>query len=131
MPSPRLEADILRAVRSSAGTALHREPRHGLWVAGSFAAAAAIAVGMFSLQRRSGGVVAEHESREDARAIVNAVETLSTRLVDTVIPSAGELVGENPLQRELGFVYADVRSAIDFIALNFSPTTPTGPRPQI
>ena len=123
-PSPTLEADILRAVRiSSPAPAPRSSHRYGTWVASGLTAAVAIIVGVFTPRREPSPVV----SQADAKAIARAVETISSRWVDTIIPTAGELVGENPLQRELGFVYSDVRSALDFLALNFSPTTSTVP----
>ena len=132
-PSPGFEADILRAVRNARPATNSRfDLKHGLWTFSSFAAAAAVIMGVFTMYRTK--TISTESSAEDARAIVGVVASLSNELVDTVIPTAGELVGGNPLQRELGLVYSDVRSALDFLALNFSPTVggPASPaRPQI
>jgi hypothetical protein len=66
----------------------------------------------------------------EAAVIVDAVETFSNRLVDSVIPSAGKLVAQNPLQEEIGSVYSDMRSALDFLALNFLPASTTRAEPR-
>jgi hypothetical protein len=64
----------------------------------------------------------EAVAANESAVILSTVEAMSTQLVDTVIPAAGEFVAHNPLQEELGLVYSDVRSALDFLALNFLPT---------
>ncbi|MEO6244258.1 MAG: hypothetical protein ABIQ12_02375, partial [Opitutaceae bacterium] len=51
----------------------------------------------------------------------NAVGTLSRRLVETVIPTAGEFAANNPLRQEFDAIYSDARSAVGFLALNFLP----------
>jgi len=127
------EQEILRAVRNSAA----RPGRSSAWqptrtwllsgigaVAAAFAILLALRIGPGSTPReRMAGVT----PTDDAAMIISTVESLSSELVGTVIPSAGELVAQNPLQQELGSVYSDVRSALDFLALNFLPTTPVNP----
>ena len=71
----------------------------------------------------AGHTVTPPSTGEEAQVIVSAVQSLSRGLVETVIPSAGELVATNPLQEELSLVYSDVRSALDFVALNFLPSS--------
>jgi hypothetical protein len=130
-----LERDILRAVRSAdpKRRAPSRRP-NGIWAAGLLSAAAATAVVALwpgpghpvdSTNRQASGLAAE-----DAAVIIRTVETLSTEFVDSVIPAAGGLVAENPLQRELSSVYSDMRSALDFLALNFLPDTRVEPARQ-
>jgi hypothetical protein len=89
---------------------------------------AAIAAGVFAVNF---GVLQvdqvrgpEPSTAEQTAAILETVETLSTQLMESVIPRAGGIVSTNPLQEELGLVYSDMRSALDFLALNFLPTAP-------
>ena len=126
-----LEQRILRAIRRpSPGRA--RAPLRS-WVLGGLGFAAAVAIAlMLPLDRgpeppddRAGA-----SPSEDAAVIVSTVKSLSTEFVGTVIPSAGRLVTANPLQDEFGSVYSDVRSALDFLALNFLPATPVDPPPE-
>lgn len=97
---------------------------------GVCAAAAAFAI-ILALRFGSGFEprerVAGATPRDDAAMILSTVESLSSELVGTVIPSAGELVVQNPLQEEIGSVYSDMRSALDFLALNFLPATRLSP----
>lgn len=131
--SPDFEDTILRAVRSSTPNPdrSHRHAPNRTWVFGGLSAAAAIAVVALALNidppSRPAPRSASASTAEDAAIILNTVETLSTELVGTVIPSAGHFVADNPLQQELGYVYSDVRSALDFLALNFLPAAPTQP----
>ena len=118
-----------RAVREAAAEPSEpARPTFGrLWTLGGLAATGALAALLISANLRPR--VDEHgpanlTTADGAAVVVSAVQSLSSGLVDSVIPSAGELVAENPLQRELGSVYSDVRSALDFLALNFLPTTP-------
>ncbi len=124
-PSVGFEQRLMNAVRR-AGPAPARETVHrpsGPWIFG--AALAAIACGVFVFQRGPGGTtetqVAAATARADAAVIVDAVESLSNRLVESVIPSAGAIVADNPLQRELDSIYTDARSALGFLAMNFLP----------
>lgn len=127
--SDNLERDILRAVRESAADSAH-EPtgwRAG-WLTSGIAAAAAAMVAIGVINRE--GAAERRLSREGAQAIMNTVGTLSDQLVDKAIPSAGELVAKNPMQQEIGSVYSDMRSALDFLALNFLPSASTAtPQP--
>jgi hypothetical protein len=128
--SEGFEREILRAVRNS--TRVQTRTRWlawgGNWAMGGLATVAAVVVAalVFERQTISAGRANPESltttSTAEAAVIVQAVESLSNRLVDSVIPSAGELVARNPLQQELGSVYSDMRSALDFLALNFLPT---------
>jgi anti-sigma factor RsiW len=128
-PSPDYERTLLRAVRATApGT---ERPRtwfsSGVWAVGGIGAVAALVAIVLSLNPgptvEPQAQLAEQATAEEAAVIITAVESLSMHFVDSVIPAAGGLVAENPLQQELGLVYSDVRSALDFLALNFLPTT--------
>ena len=97
-----------------------------MWMLGGLAATGALAALLISANfkpRLDEHASATLSTADGTAVVVSAVQSLSSGLVDSVIPSAGELVAENPLQRELGSVYSDVRSALDFLALNFLPTT--------
>lgn len=130
-----LEQNILRAIRTSDSNVRRARPgiSKAAWIGGAISAAAAAAViaiwpgaepGSDSQPR-----IAGTSSAEDAAAIISTVEALSTELVASVLPTAGAIVAENPLQRELGSVYSDLRSALDFLALNFLPTVSAAPSP--
>jgi hypothetical protein len=125
--SPDFAPQIIRSVRETASEATaeaHSTLRRS-WMLGGLAATAVLAAIVIStnLRPRFGGPATTNLTTADGTAVlVSAVQSLSTGLVDSVIPSAGALVAENPLQRELGSVYSDVRSALDFLALNFLPT---------
>lgn len=118
---------IIRSVRESASeSTTEARPAFGRrWTLGGLAATGALAAIVISanLRPRLGELPTANLSTADGTAVVvSAVQSLSSGLVESVIPSAGDLVAENPLQRELGSVYSDVRSALDFLALNFLPT---------
>jgi hypothetical protein len=118
-----LERSILRAVRE---TKISPSPSRSwalAWTAGAVAATVILA-GVF-IQRAS--LSRPHDAtRAETVAIVDAVEDLSAEVSRTLIPSAGAAAANNPLQQELGSVYADARSALNFLALNFlPPTAPT------
>ena len=125
--SDNLERDILRAVRQSTPPAVTERPGWRIaWLGTGMAAAAAMvaAVTLITRETRTDLVM----TRADADQIVGAVGSLSDRLVDSVIPSAGEMVAKNPMQQEIGSVYSDMRSALDFLAMNFLPKN-SEPRP--
>jgi hypothetical protein len=131
--SPAFEPQLRRAIRNAAPEPANARPTmlRRAWGIGGLCAAAALAVAL-SLRTDPGSQpepLASASAREDAAVIITAVESLSSDLVESVIPKAGELVAQNPLQQEFGSVYSDVRSALDFLALNFLPTTPANPEP--
>jgi hypothetical protein len=130
-----LERNILRAVRASATTQENSRrsfPRR-TWALGGLGALAAVVAVLVTLDRDATSgtrpLLAEASTAEEAAVIIDTVESLSTELVDSVIPSAGALVSKNPLQQELGLVYSDMRSALDFLKLNFLPTIPANAEP--
>lgn len=134
-PSPEFERQILHAVRAAVTQSTretHAASTRWRIFSGGLAATASLAVIVFLANFKPQVDTAKGSSpsaAEGAAVIVSAVQTLSNGLVDSVIPSAGELVAENPLQQELGSVYSDVQSALDFLALNFLPASTTKPTP--
>ena len=121
-PTSELAHSIMRAVREDSRELRPARFRMPVWTLSAIAAAAIVAV--IAVQwpvtpSRSTVVIAD-----ETEVIVQALETLSVKLTDTVIPTTGEVLANNPLQKELGSVYSDARSALDFLVLNFMPTTP-------
>jgi hypothetical protein len=137
-PDDGLERRILHAVRRAGAESAPGRTRtwnqSGFWVAG--AAAAALAVAWVAFQRGSREVESAENSvvvtvtKDDAEALVATVNSLSGQLVDSVIPSAVAMVADNPLQREVDSIYAEARSALGFLALNFLPTAPANMPPR-
>jgi hypothetical protein len=130
-----IERQIIRAVRVAATDSSDsrlRRPRRA-WVMGGLEAAAIAAIAVVfnaGPTRDARSAPGAPWSAEETVAIIQTVESLSNGLVETVLPSAGVLVVDNPLQRELEYVYADFRSALDFLALNFLPTSGDTPSPR-
>ncbi len=60
----------------------------------------------------------------EAVLLVEAMQSWSEQWSESVLPTAGQLAANNPLQVEMSSVYADARAALDFLALNFLPTRP-------
>lgn len=133
--SPGFERRILNTVRASAqapGVApIRRGFRHLIPAgAGSLAVAALVVVAVWSNRGThfSGHTPGASITREDAAAVVQAVQNVSTQIVETVIPSTAQFVANNPLQHEAESIYADARSALGFLALNFLPAAGGNPR---
>ncbi len=134
-PDAGFEQRLLHAVRraEAAPARATMQRGNGLWIAGG--AMAAIACGVFVMQQRGPGgrsttEVASAVTSQDAAMVVEVVQSLSNRLVDSVIPSAGALVADNPLQRELDSLQTDARSALRFLAMNFLPAVPDTVQPK-
>jgi hypothetical protein len=127
------ERRLLQAIRDSRRSAepARRASWNPGWATGGLASAAALAVAAFFLGRDTAPPARDDLpgplAAADAELIVETVESLSNQFVDTVIPSAGKAVAVNPLQQEIGLVYSDMRSALDFLALNFLPSVPSAP----
>jgi hypothetical protein len=66
----------------------------------------------------------------EAVLLVEAMQTWSQKWSESVVPSAGKLAANNPLQTEMSSVYADARAALDFLALNFLPVMPSSAEPE-
>ena len=127
-PSTGFEQRLLNAVRAPAAP----KPSHASHL-GWAAATALTAVVAVALFRPSGGSASKPTEAEVAM-LTAAVSNASRGLVEKVIPTTGALVADNPLQREFGAIYADARSAVGFLAMNFLPvqpaTTAVPPRPM-
>jgi hypothetical protein len=61
-------------------------------------------------------------SKADVTEIVADVQSLRTRLIDSVEPTAEAIATKNPLTQEITSVQTDARKALDFLALNFLPS---------
>lgn len=66
----------------------------------------------------------------EAVLLVEAMQSWSQQWSESIVPSAGELAANNPLQAEISSVYADARAALDFLALNFLPVKPSSGEPE-
>ncbi|MBL9201063.1 MAG: hypothetical protein JNL39_11180 [Opitutaceae bacterium] len=115
-PSTGFEQRLLNAVRTASAPPPAR-PTHLGWAAAT-TLAAVVAVALIYPARGPSAKTGEDE----AALLAKVVTTASRGLVENVIPSTGALVADNPLQREFGAIYADARSALGFLALNFLPT---------
>jgi hypothetical protein len=131
-----LEQRILRAVRESTpAPQLSGRRRAAVWPAAvalpALAAAALVVLWPKQPAPRLAAqpVAVANASAVDAAAVVSAVESFSNRLVDTVIPTTAEFVATNPLQQEMDSLYADARSALGFLAMNFLPPASRENRP--
>ena len=125
-PSVGFERRVLGAVMQSTAPATAARSRvwRGAWAAtGALAAIAALVV-----FRPASGPTRE-TSEVNAAMLTGAVQAVSRGLVETVIPSTGALVADNPMQREFEAIYADARSALGFLALNFLPASTVPARP--
>jgi len=118
---------ISRAVRQAAPKPRHRSS--ALWLTSFAGAAAAVALTLFIVrQNPAHPTVGQNQQptatlrAADVTALVTNVDSLRTRLLTSVGPSAEQLATDNPLTRELNSVQADARSALSFIALNFLPS---------
>lgn len=121
------ERDLLRAVREAAAEEnliTSPRPRASLpalpWrsLATFGAVAAALVLGAFLFQRRAEPLA---PTRAEALAFLDTVGTATERLTEEVIPTAGTLIADNPLQTEFTALESDARAAVDFLALNFLP----------
>jgi len=111
------ESDILRAVRESSGEVV-TERRYKSSLATFGAVAAALVLGAFLFQRRAEPLT---PTRAEALAWLDTVGSATERLTEEVIPTAGTLIADNPLQTEFTALESDARAAVDFLALNFLP----------
>jgi hypothetical protein len=129
-PSPDLARSIQRAVRESRSAPAAAPTRDWRtlprWAPAAFAAAAALAVA-FYFQRPANS--SSNPTKEDAAAVLAAVENFSFKFKERVIPATGAMVASNPLQEELGSVYSDARAALNFLALNFLPSSSAASAP--
>jgi predicted anti-sigma-YlaC factor YlaD len=134
---PHFERGILQAVHASrasvaATASAPRSARAVLrWMAGLGAAGAAAVIAFtITFQREAPRTAPEQKvavAPEEVAAIVDSAAELSDRWWNSVVPSATSAIQENALQQEVTSVYADARSALDFLALNFLPVAPDKP----
>lgn len=116
-----LERSIMAAIhRSRVPEPEPRRPRPWGAFAAYGTAVAVIALGAVYFQRAKEPATREIAAA-DAQAIVESVTSISTDFSQRVLPTAGALVTDNPLQTEATAVYQSARSALDFLALNFLP----------
>lgn len=113
-----------------------RRPALPLGLGAAIAAAAIVAISLIpETAPPAGANPAIALTPSEVQAIVNSAATLTDRWLNIVGPRAGTAIQNNALQQEMASVYADARSAIDFLAMNFlpaaSPLAPTEPeRPR-
>jgi hypothetical protein len=125
-----LENRIMRAIAAEARPEPARArpaamPRFAL-LGTAAAAAIALAIGLARWWPQGVPQPVEDQAREIASLTASA-ETFSDEWLNTKLPEAGAAAVDNPLREELDSVYADARSALDFLAMNFLPSTqPTG-----
>ena len=123
-PAPAgLERGIMQAIRA-AQPAPAPVRSHAGWFAGAaLAAAAVVAVAVTLFQQPSAvkpaGIVATPPA-PDAGFLSDVIPD---GLWNAVIPRASALVAANPLQYEIDSVYSDAHTAIDFLAVNFLPSS--------
>lgn len=124
-PSAELDRRIISAVRETARSARRTEARSagGIMAWGGAIAVVALAVAVGQRQSLSNrgiarpwAVAPSAESRAD--------EAIAATVWGRLQPDAEALLEGEPLQREVDAFYADARSALGFLALNFLPAQP-------
>jgi hypothetical protein len=120
-----LDERIIRAVNQSAHARQPQRSRRGapIWMLAGVAACAAVAVVVFRSTSVPGGS-GPSAGPIDLSAIVSA-DSPPARLWNSLQPAAGELLSDTSLETEVDSVYADARSAIRFLSLNFLPEVPS------
>ena len=130
VPPEGIERRIMQAVQRSTRTARPARSPVALILAGS-AVAAVVLIAFFvkypAFPGRDGTATNPTAQVNDALVVARSISTLWQ---NSVVPSAQTLVADNPLQHELDSVYSDTRSALNFLALNFLPTTQAMPTLQ-
>lgn len=135
-PSPELEQRILRELARTTHPAPARPARRGWTLAGVGVGAAAAAVVVVFAWR--GADLRKHPGRPPVAVETKGAPVVSSRPVSpalaTTAPGAPvvlpatvtKLLDKDPLQTEVNSVYADARTAVRFLALNFLPTSANG-----
>ena len=130
VPPEGLERRIMQTVERSTRTARPARSPLALILAGSVVAAVAL-IALFvknpAFPRHGGSTTNQTVQMNDALVVAKSISTLWQ---NSVVPSAQTLLADNPLQHELDSVYSDTRSALNFLALNFLPTTQATPTLQ-
>ncbi len=127
----------INAVMREARAAEPSRSRPVLWWSGLGAAVAALAVAFFLIQpaghpKSPGETAANSDPTAEPKALVDdsvaLAQSLNHRFWNDVAPTATTLVRDNPLQQEVGAVYSDAQSALQFLAMNFLPVAPNDNR---
>ena len=130
IPPEGIERQIMQAVERSTRPARPARSPLALILAGSAVAAVAL-IALFvkhpAFPGHNGMDTSPPAQVNDALVVAKSISTLWQ---NSVVPSAQTLVADNPLQHELDSVYSDTRSALNFLALNFLPTTQATPALQ-
>ena len=115
-----LERRILNALQHSSREE-RRGPRQWSWVLGGLVAAVVATVIVFRIQETPPVDAPQPVASIDDVLIV--AQELPKQWFATLQPGAVRLLETNPLQQEIASVSSDARSALNFLALNFLPST--------
>lgn len=115
--APDLEGRIVAAVHRVAQSQPRSRREAPLAVLSFVGAAASVALAVFLVQRSPAPMDGPAATGELANAPAGA-------LWSGLPPAADAILNAEPLQREADAVYADARSAVGFLALNFLPSVP-------
>jgi hypothetical protein len=122
LASGTLEARILNAVKHSHEPASRRQRRPSWAMAAMGVAAALAVVTVFQIQvDPTPDTRGPDASIEDVLAVANE---LPKQWFDAIQPNAVKLLEQNALRTEIALVSSDARSAVDFLTLNFMPSSP-------
>jgi predicted anti-sigma-YlaC factor YlaD len=129
-PTPDdLAQRIARAVRQTAPQpARRRAPALSWSTLAGVGAIAVVALSLAIVHHKSSQLILSQNQQNaptirssDVAELVANVNSLRSRLLNSVEPTTETLAAQNPLTLELASVRADARSALGFIALNFLP----------
>ena len=130
VPPAGIERRIMQAIdRSTRAAQPTRSPR-ALILAGSAVDAVALIAFFVKYQAIPGGDGTEKNRTAQVNDALVVAKSISNLWQNSVASSAQTLVVDNPLQHELDSVYSDTRGALNFLALNFLPTSPATPTLQ-
>ncbi|HZP59274.1 MAG TPA: hypothetical protein VFB27_03040 [Opitutaceae bacterium] len=87
----------------------------------AIAGAAAAAAVAFGLWQKTNSSVPEENGAAGHGAVVVRDEPTTSQPWTALKPSVDALMRQDPLRTEVDSVYADARSAVHFLALNFLP----------
>lgn len=130
-PTPDdLAQRIARAVRQTAPQPARRRSPALSWSTLAGVGAIAVVALSFAIVHHKTTQLTSSQNQQNAPTIRSAdvaelvanVNSLRSRLLNSVEPAAETLAAQNPLTLELASVRADARSALGFIALNFLPS---------
>ena len=130
VPPAGIERRIMQAIDRSTRTARPTRAPFTLMLAGSAVAAVALIAFFVKYQAIPGGDGTEKNRTAQVNDALVVAKSISNLWQNSVASSAQTLVVDNPLQHELDSVYSDTRGALNFLALNFLPTSPATPTLQ-